>query len=199
MKTIRIAQAEGVDWKKELTRYVTKYRSIDHTNTGKSPAELLFNRKMRGKLPELHNDCRLDPETRGRDAEVKAKTKVYVDKAANAKTSDITVGDQLLVSQERKDKFSAPFNPTPYREVSKTCNSVIVEAPGGNQYSITRNTSHVKRFMVDDPVSTPGTPSASQDGIVVPTTVPSQELSELTPAAPVTPQSEPPTRSTLSA
>ena len=56
MKTIRIAQAEGVDWKKELTRYVTKYRSIDHTSTGKSPAELLFNRRMRGKLPELHND-----------------------------------------------------------------------------------------------------------------------------------------------
>ena len=75
MKRIRIAQAEGVNWKKELRRYVTKYRSIDHTTTGKSPAELLFNRKMRGKLPELHADCRLDLETRDRDAEVKAKTK----------------------------------------------------------------------------------------------------------------------------
>ena len=53
--------------------------------------------------------------------------------------------------------------------------------------------------MVDDPVSTPGTLPASQDGIVVPTKVPSQALSELTPAAPATPQSEPPTRSTLSA
>ena len=74
MKRIRIAQAEGVNWK-ELRRYVTKYRSIDHTTTGKSPAELLFNRKMRGKLTELHADCRLDLETRDRDAEVKAKTK----------------------------------------------------------------------------------------------------------------------------
>jgi len=88
MKRIRIAQAEGVDWKKELRRYVTKYRSIDHTTTGKSPAELLFNRKMRGKLPELHADCRLDLETRDRDTEVKAKTKAYADKAANAKPSD---------------------------------------------------------------------------------------------------------------
>jgi len=44
MKRIRIAQAEGVDWKKALRRYVTKYRSIDHTTTGRSPAELLFNR-----------------------------------------------------------------------------------------------------------------------------------------------------------
>ena len=81
--------------------------------------------------------------------------------------------------------------------VSKTGNNVIVEAPGGTQYL--RNTSHVKRFMVDDPASTPGTLSASQDGIVVPTTVPSQALSELTPAAPATPRSEPPAKSTLSA
>ena len=157
MKRIRIAQAEGVDRKKELRRYVTKYRSIDHTTTGKSPAKLLFNRKMRGKL-RVHTDCRLDLETRDRDAEVKAKTKAYADKAANAKPSDITVGDQVLVRQERKDKSSTPFNPTPYRVVTKTDNSVIVEAPGETQYS--RITSHVKRFVVDDPVSTPGTPSA---------------------------------------
>ena len=195
MKRIRIAQAEGVDWKKELRRYVMKYRSIDHTTTGRSPAELLFNRKMRGKLPELHADCHLDLETRDRDAEVKAKTKAYADKAANAKPSDIVVGDQVLVRQERKDKFSTPFNPTPYRVVSKTGNSVIVEAPGGTQYS--RNTSHAKRCMVDDPVSTPDTPSASPDEIVVPTIVPSQVSGELTPAIPPTPQS--PIRGTLSA
>ena len=147
---------------------------------------------MRGKLPELHADCRLDLEIRDREAEVKAKTK-----AANAKPSDITVGDQVLVRQERKDKLSTPFNPTPYRVVSKTGNSVIVEASGGTQYL--RNTSHMKRFTADDPVSTPGTPSASPDGIAVPFTIPSQALSELTPAAPITPQSKPPTRSTLSA
>ena len=163
------------------------------------PLGLLFNRKMRRKLPELHAGCHLDLETRDRDAEVKAKTKAYADKAANAKPSDIAVGDQVLVRQERKDKFLTPlFNPTPYHVVSKTGNSVIVEAPGGTQYS--RNTSHVKRFMVDDPaVSTPDAPSASPDEIVVPTTVPSQVSGELTSAVPATPQSEPPISSTLSA
>ena len=176
---------------------MTKYRSIDHTTTGKSPAELLFNRKMRGKLPELHADCRLDLETRDRDAEVKAKTKSYADKAANAKPSDIAVGDQVLLRQWRKDKFSTPFKLTPYRVVSGTGNSVIVENPGGTQYS--RNTSHVRRFVIDNQVTTPQTPSGSPDGIVVPTAVPSQVLSEPTPAVPATPQNEPPTRSTLSA
>ena len=128
---------------------------------------------------------------------VKANTKSYADKAANAKPSDIAVGDQVLVRQERKDKFSTPFNLTPHRVVNRTGNSVIIEAPGGTQYS--RNTSHVKRFMMDDPVPTPETPSGSPDGIVVPTTVPSQVLSEPTPAEPATLQNEPPTRSTLSA
>ena len=76
---------------------MTKCGSIGHTTTGKSPAELLFNRKMRRKLPELHADCHLDLETWDRDKEVKAKTKAYADKAANAKPSDITVGNQVLV------------------------------------------------------------------------------------------------------
>ena len=91
---------------------------------------------MRRKLPELRADCRVDQETRDADAEVimKAKTKAYADKAANAKPADITVSDQVLVKKERKGKFSTPFNPTPYRVVSKTGNGVIVEAPGGNQY-----------------------------------------------------------------
>lgn len=39
MKRIRIAQSEGLDWKKkELHKYVTIYRSINHSTTGKSPA-----------------------------------------------------------------------------------------------------------------------------------------------------------------
>ncbi|KAL1256496.1 hypothetical protein QQF64_012041 [Cirrhinus molitorella] len=38
---IRIAQSEGLDWKKELRKYVTVYRGIVHNTTDKSPAELL--------------------------------------------------------------------------------------------------------------------------------------------------------------
>ncbi len=53
MKRIRIAQSEGLDWQKELRKYVTVYREIVHNTTGKSPAELLFKSKLRGKLPEL--------------------------------------------------------------------------------------------------------------------------------------------------
>ena len=50
MKLIRIAQAAGLDWKKELRKYVAKYRGLPH---GKSLAELNYNRKFRGRLPDF--------------------------------------------------------------------------------------------------------------------------------------------------
>ena len=63
----------------------------------------------------------------------------------------------------------------------------------------TGKTPHVKRFMGDDPVLSPGTTTSSHGGIVIPTAVPSQVLSELTSAATATPQSDPQIGSTLSA
>ena len=200
MKRIGIAQAERLVWKKELRRYVTKYRGIDNATTGKSPVELWFNRKIKGKLPELHADYRPDLEIRDRDAEVKAKTKAYADKFMNERPPDVQVGDQVLVRQEKKDKFSTPFNPSPFQVVSKTGNSVVVESQGGTQYS--RNTFHVKKFMSETPMSAIKAPSAVPgesavgDTSTVPTTISSQATYELSPVAPATPSSIPLTRFT---
>ncbi len=55
-KRMRIAQAEGKEWKKELRKYLVAYRSAPHTTAGVSPAELLFGRKMCTKLPELREE-----------------------------------------------------------------------------------------------------------------------------------------------
>lgn len=63
MKRIRIAQSDGLDWKKELRKYVTVNISINHATTGKSPTELV----------ELHTD----QEVCDHDTEQKAKTNVY--------------------------------------------------------------------------------------------------------------------------
>lgn len=70
LKRIQIAQAEKLDWMKELRKYFCNYRSTEHTTTGKTPAELLFVRNIRGKLPDLNakEGCH-DLEVRDRDAE----------------------------------------------------------------------------------------------------------------------------------
>ena len=156
MKRIRIAEVEGQDWRRELLKYVTKYRKINHATTGRSPAELLFNRKIRGKLLELQSDHCSDLEVRDRDAEFKAKTEAYADERRNARPSYIQVGDQVLARQEKTDKLSLTCNPTPYQVVSMTGNRVVVESQGGALYS--RNSSHVKKFVSEAPPFTPMIP-----------------------------------------
>ncbi|XP_052682769.1 uncharacterized protein K02A2.6-like [Crassostrea angulata] len=55
MKRIRIAQAESKDWKKEIRKYLFAYRTTPHSTTGVSPAELMFRRTLRTKLPQVEN------------------------------------------------------------------------------------------------------------------------------------------------
>ena len=143
LKRMKIAQAEGKDWKKEVRKYLVAYMSTPHTTTGVSPAELLFGRKMRTKLPELREES-IESEMRDRDGEMKAKAKQYADKKRNAQESDLAPGDKVLVKQERKNKLSTPFAPGPCDVVTKTGNSVVVESSEGVQRM--RNTTHVKKY-----------------------------------------------------
>ncbi|KAL9968146.1 hypothetical protein ACROYT_G026481 [Oculina patagonica] len=53
LKRLRIAQAEGRNWKSEMDNFLVMYRSTPHSTTGVSPAELLFGRRIRTKLPQL--------------------------------------------------------------------------------------------------------------------------------------------------
>ena len=112
-----------------------------------SPAELLFGRKIRTKLPEL-SDVHVEQGVRDRDSEQKSKSKSYADSRRGARPSEVLPGDQVLVQQEKIDKLSTRFNPTPYTVVSKHGNSLIVQSQQGAQYS--RNTAHVKKLLQHD-------------------------------------------------
>ena len=142
LKRMRIAQAEGKDWKKEVRKYLVACWSTPHTTTGVSPAELLFGRKMRTKLPELREEV-IATEVRDRDSGMKAKAKMYADNKRNAKHSDLSPGDKVLVKQDRQNKLSTPFSPEPHEVVTKTGNSVVIESPEGIQL---KRTTHVKKY-----------------------------------------------------
>ena len=143
LKRIQIAHAEKKDWKKELNTYLAAYRSLSPPTTGVNPAELLFGRKIRTKLPEI-SDVHVDQEVQDKDSEQKSRGKVYADAKRNARYLDVLPGDQVLV-QEKKTKLSTPFNPSPYTVMSKHGNSLVVQSQDGTQYS--RNTSHVKQLQ----------------------------------------------------
>ncbi|KAK3733402.1 hypothetical protein QZH41_002706 [Actinostola sp. cb2023] len=93
LKRMKIAQAERKDWKKEVRTYLTAYRATPHTTTGVSPAELLFGRKMRTKLPDIQEAERAE-EFKDRDADMKMKAKLYADERRHAEGTHLSPGDK---------------------------------------------------------------------------------------------------------
>ncbi|XP_055622495.1 uncharacterized protein K02A2.6-like [Toxorhynchites rutilus septentrionalis] len=53
LKRLRISQELGKDWRNELRLYLLTYHSSKHPTTGKSPAELMFGRQIKSKLPTI--------------------------------------------------------------------------------------------------------------------------------------------------
>jgi hypothetical protein len=145
LKRMQIARVEGQDWRKAVKTYLIAYRNTPHPTTGMCPAELMFKRKLRlrlkTKLPELRENVRLDEEMRDKEK----KEKGYADKRRNAKESNLSEGDKVLLRQQRINKWTTAFESQPYQVIDKHGNSVLVESPEGVQYK--RNTTHVKPFQ----------------------------------------------------
>jgi len=81
LKAMRVAHAEGRDWKKELPKFLLAYRSTPHMKTRVSPAKLLFGRGIRSKLPGLEDLRPVSSHTEflDRGRERKPKGKAYAD------------------------------------------------------------------------------------------------------------------------
>lgn len=144
LKRIRIAEAEKRNWKTDLDTYMLMYRSSPHATTGVSPAELLYGRKIRSKIPQLQEYRSQDSEIRDRDCERKEKGKVYSDRKRNARDNDIQTGDKVLLRQNRRDKLDTKFGHEPFTVKGKYGNSVTIEK-NGVQYK--RNITHVKKYL----------------------------------------------------
>ena len=143
-KRIRIAHAEGKNWREALLTYVAVYRATPHATTGKSPAEALFGRKIRTKMPELR-EITEDQEMRDRDAEKKGAAKLYADLKRGARYSEIMPGDHVLLRREHGGKLDTPYYNQPYTVVSRSGSMVTVRSPAGAVYK--RNVSGVKKYM----------------------------------------------------
>jgi len=126
-KAICSAHAEGEPWKKHFYKFLLNYRSTPHCITGFAPAELLFNRKVHNKLPQLSEDTQLTGQkVEEKDEKAKAKMKAYADAKARAAPSEIAVGDLVLARQKKQNKLSTPFDPRPFRVIRKKGTMVTV-------------------------------------------------------------------------
>ena len=84
-----------------------EYRATPMSGLGKSPAELLFNRNIRTKMPcsreSLHK--KEDNEVKEKMKESKIKQKIYYDEKNGAKNlPKLKVGDQAMIKVKPTDK-----------------------------------------------------------------------------------------------
>ncbi|XP_055605533.1 uncharacterized protein K02A2.6-like [Uranotaenia lowii] len=150
LKRLQIAQELGHNWKDELQRFLLTYRASPHTTTGRSPAELLFGRKIRTKIPQLANARMVEDEAvRDRDHFQKAKGKEYSDEKRLARERPISEGDRVLSKRMRKDnKLSSEYTNEEFIIKRKFGSDVIVESvETGKQYR--RNVAHLKKIPND--------------------------------------------------
>ena len=155
LKAMRIAAAEGKDWKFELYKLLIAYRSTPHETTGVSPAKRMFRREIRTKLPEFNEYTDMDLTTRDRDAEQKQRGKDYADSQRKAKYSTIGCGDRVLMEQAKKDKLSTRYGQNPLTVVNRSDSKITVEADDGKKF--VRNPTHLRKFVHPTTTSTDDT------------------------------------------
>lgn len=150
LKAMKIANSKGQNWKEELHKFLLAYCSTPHTTTGVSPAELLFNRKIRTKLPALCSTYRPETESaRDRDALRKESGKLYADVKRQARESDTAVGDEVLLKQKHQNKLSTTFESQPYQVVEKLGNQLILQSPD-KSHLVKCNITHTRPYVREE-------------------------------------------------
>ena len=160
LKALRIAKIEGKNWKQELQIFLRAYRTTPHSTTKIAPSELMFNRKVKTKLPEYQQQ-QVDTNStlRDRDAQAKQKMKEYADNRHNAKMNDLKVGDSVLVRQQKREKLSSYFDPIPYTITNIQGTMVTAKR---KDHAITRNSSFFRRINPPTTTSTAIEENSSQ-------------------------------------
>lgn len=146
LKRLRIAQDLGKDWRLELRKYLLTYHSTNHSVTGKSPAELMFGRKIRNKLPGVPFEEIMDEEVMERDAMHMEKQKVYTDAKRSATKSQITIGDRVVVKRMKKaHKLQSDYSPEEFKVIRKVGGDTTIRScDSGKEYR--RNVAHLKKI-----------------------------------------------------
>lgn len=158
LKRLQICQNNNQDYKAEIKKFILMYNVTPHGTTGKSPTELLFNRRIRDKIPDI-NDIRGedgDQEAHDTDLVNKERGKRQEDSTRRAKVGTIGVGDKVVAQNVViPHKLTSRFNEAEYVVTEKNGNEVTLV---GNGKTMKRHISHVKKIP-STPTSSPQSPS----------------------------------------
>lgn len=146
LKSFKFSASESRDCKADIPKFLFAYRTTRHATTGVSPAELLCGRQFRTKLSQAPVKCdSVDYKLRETDKCQKTRGKDYADRKRRAKHSDISVGDKVLLQENKTDKLTTNFERQPYEVVARNGNSVSIRSR--DNVIRCRNVAHMKKFF----------------------------------------------------
>ncbi|XP_065213313.1 uncharacterized protein K02A2.6-like [Planococcus citri] len=187
-KVLKVAQLKNESVKRALVDYLLMYRSTPHSVTGKSPAELLFGRKMRDKLPTLKERVE---EIAVRDADAYSKGKSLLSTNANrVSEKNLAVGDEVLIERPfTRNKGESKFAEETGTVIAVHGPEVIVRTPHGDRR---KHKNQVERYdRRSSGVNVEGVQQSSDDdsAVIEPASA-SAEGSELSTTTSVRPSRE---------
>ena len=155
-KSWATAYVEGRDPLAALNHMLKSYRNAEHSITKRKPAEWLFGRTIRTRLPQLLQTQCEDEETaaaKERMRERGAKEKEKHDK--RAREEEISPGMQVLLKYRKKKKGMPKYDPNPFTVTELMGRQAVLKR---GSTTLRRETQKFKRYYQDAQGSTPATP-----------------------------------------
>ena len=101
-KVLTIGKLMHTDLETALHQYLFQYRITPHSTTKVPPAELIFNRKIRSKIPDEKRGSVDKHAVAARHEEDSRKyNKKYADCNRNTRKSNLTVGETVLIKMKK--------------------------------------------------------------------------------------------------
>ena len=131
------------NWREELYAFLFAYRTTKHPNTGTSPAELFFGRRLLTRLP----NCAQEPTARSTvvamDNEKKMAMKHYADQKRKAADCDLRAGDIVLMKKRNSFKGGSRWHRSPAVVIRRHHNAIVAQRADG--YMTMRNCGEFRR------------------------------------------------------
>ena len=127
------ALMEGNNPRAEINKHLLMFRATPHPSTGFPPAQLLFDRKIKTRLPDTksHPNRQIEEACKN-DMEAKGVQKRYKDAKNYVKHHVINLGDQVLLKQQQS-KIKPPYDPSPYKVIQIQGHQITGERNGATR------------------------------------------------------------------
>lgn len=153
-KISAIARLKKKSWSQALEEYVTDYNSWPHAATGIAPADLMFGRPIRHKLPNFATEepDEGDEEMRDKDQEIKSRRNDIENRKRRAvDITEFKIGDCVRIQQEKRDKCDINYKGAKFEIIElKECGEAKLKSLESEQ-EFRRNVKHLKLWKDREP------------------------------------------------